>query len=247
MLQTYKLEPGPITLYAQLAGILRERIKSGAWPHGSEIPSLDELAQQFNVARVTARLAMQMLAKEGLVFSHRGRRSVVTYASAPDVTPLFMSIDLISPTTPAYQITILSLEEVSAEQLGEPFSGVSSGQYMCLRKTDAEGGMPYSTSTHFIALPVFRQFPKGAEKDVKIARLMRDHTLGILTECGDRVSVGAAEVEEAQQLECPLSAPVARIRRIFMDGDQNILYYAQLTFRGDRFGIERDITSMILG
>lgn len=246
-MQNYKLEPGPVTLYAQLAGILREQIKSGAWPHGSDIPSLEELAQQFNVARVTVRLAMQMLSKEGLVSSHRGRRSMVTYSSAQDKNPLFMSFDLISPTTPDYRITVLSREEVAQEQLGEPFTGVPRGRYMCLRKTDAEGGMPYSTSTHFIALPIYRKFPEGAEDEIKIARLMRDNTRGILAECRDRVMVAAAELEEAQQLECQLSAPVARVRRVFMDADKHILYYAQLTFRGDRFGIERDITSMIKG
>lgn len=244
-MQNYKLEPGPVTLYAQLAGILREQIKSGAWPHGSAIPTLEELAQQFNVARVTVRLAMQMLAKEGLVSSHRGRRSVVTYSSAQDKTPLFMSFDLISPTTPDYLITVISREEVAQEQLGEPFTGVPHGPYMCLRKIDAEGGLPYSASTHFIALPIYRKFPEGADQDIKIARLLRDHTRGILAECRDRVAVGAAELEEAQQLGCQLSAPVARVSRIFMDANQHILYYAQLTFRGDRFGLERDITSMI--
>lgn len=247
MLQNYKLEPGPITLYAQLAGILRERIKSGAWPHGSEIPSLEELAQQFNVARVTVRLAMQMLSKEGLVSSHRGRRSVVTYASAPDKNPLYLSFDLISPTSPEYRITILSRQEVEAEQLGEPFFGTAQGRYLCVRKIDVEGGMPYSTSTHFISLPVYQRFPDKAEEDVKLTRLVRDATRGVLAECHERIGVGAADPEESQHLECQLSAPVARVRRVFVNAEQNILYCARFTYRGDRFGIERDITSMILG
>ncbi len=56
----------------QLASILREKIRSGEWPSGHELPSLDELSEQYGVARVTARQATQVLMGEGLVSSARG-------------------------------------------------------------------------------------------------------------------------------------------------------------------------------
>jgi len=244
-MQTYRLEPGPVTLYAQLAGVLRERVKSGAWANGTDIPTLEELAEEFGVARVTVRQAMQTLMKEGLVSSQRGRRTFVTYSPAADKNPLFLSINMVSSVTPDYQIKLVSRDEVTEGYLGDPFTGTPRGTYLRLRKVDLESGEPYSTSTHFIAMPIYKRFPKGAEEQIKIARLVRDKTRQVLDKCRERVTVGAADVEESQLLNCPLSAPVARVRRIFTDAKGDILYYAQLTFRSDRFGIERDTTDMI--
>lgn len=241
----YKLETGPVALYAQLAAILRERIKSGEWANGSGMPTLEDLAAQFSVARITVRQAMQILVKEGLVSSQRGRRTLVTYSATRDKTPLFVSIDLVSSVTPDYKVTVLSRDTVSASYLGSPFYGTPRGQYMRFRKVDHEGGLPYSTSTHFIAKAIYNRFPPGADAEIKIARLVRDKARAQIVECRERVTVGASDLDESQQLECPFSAPVARINRVFLDAHGDILYCAMLTFRSDRFGIERDITGMI--
>ena len=244
---SFRLESGPVTLYAQVAGILREQIRSSAWPDGEGIPSLEELAVQFNVARVTVRQAMQMLIQEGLVSSQRGRRSFVTYKAPVDRNPLFASINLISSNSPDYATTIISRDEVPASYIEAPFMGVPNGPYMRVRKVDHESGTPYSTSTTFVALSVYRRFPKDAEDQVKIARLVRDKARARLTECRERITVGAADVEEAKLLQTHLSAPVARVRRIFTDASNHILYYGESTYRSDRFGIERDITAQIKG
>ncbi|VTU27156.1 putative HTH-type transcriptional regulator YurK [Variovorax sp. PBL-H6] len=241
----YRLESGPVTLYAQLAGILRERVKSGVWPNGAEIPTLEELAAEFNVARVTVRQAMQILMKEGLVSSQRGRRTFVTYTPAEDKNPLFLSINMVSSITPRYEINIISRDNVPEGYLGDPYMGKARGPYMRIRKVDFESGEPYSVSTHFISLPIYKRFGKVGEEQVKIARLVRDKSRGALHLCHERVTVDAADLEESQLLKCPLSAPVARIRRVFLDAKGDILYYALLTFRSDRFGIERDTTEMI--
>lgn len=247
MTSSFRLEPGPVTLYAQLAGILRERIKGGTWPNGGEIPTLEELAAEFSVARVTVRQAMQILIKEGLVSSQRGRRTFVTYAPAEDKSPLFLSIDMLNAVTPNYEASVISRDEVPESYLGEPFMGSPRGRYMRIRKVDSERGEPYSLSTNFVAMSVYKRFGKVGEDQVKIARLVRDKARNTLASCNERVTVGAADLEESQFLTCPLGAAVARIRRVFLDGKGDILYYGQLTYRGDRFGIERDITEMVKG
>jgi len=232
-------------LYAQVAAILRERIRAGAWPDGEGIPTLEELATQFNVARVTVRQAMQTLIQEGLVSSQRGRRSFITYKPPVDRNPLFASINLVASISPDYSTIIISRDEVPANYIEAPFLGVADGSYIRIRKVDNESGTPYSMSTNFVSLPLYRRFPKDAEMQVKIARLVRDKARSTLAECRERIMVGAADVEESQRLQSHLSAPVARVRRIFIDTRGQILYYGESTYRSDRFGIERDITAQI--
>ena len=56
--------------YLEIESWLRERTRDGL--PGSLLPSESELASQFQVSRMTARQAVQNLAKEGLVVRRRG-------------------------------------------------------------------------------------------------------------------------------------------------------------------------------
>ena len=48
---------GPMPRYAQLAGVLRQRIARNRWPPGTKLPTLEALMDEFDVARVTVRHA----------------------------------------------------------------------------------------------------------------------------------------------------------------------------------------------
>ena len=62
-----------VSLYIQVANILRFAILSGTIAPGSRLPTVVELADHFKVARITIREAIRVLAEEGLLASGRGR------------------------------------------------------------------------------------------------------------------------------------------------------------------------------
>ena len=68
----------PVPLYSQLADLLRQRIAGGAWAPGSKAPSLEALVEEFKVARVTVRQAIEILSREGLLLPQRGRGTFVS-------------------------------------------------------------------------------------------------------------------------------------------------------------------------
>jgi GntR family transcriptional regulator len=68
----------PIPRYVQLADLFRQRVDKGEWQPGRRLPSIDELMAQFDVARVTVRQAIALLADEGLLSPERGRGTFVT-------------------------------------------------------------------------------------------------------------------------------------------------------------------------
>jgi DNA-binding GntR family transcriptional regulator len=51
--------------YRQVAAILRERIQTGRYPPGMRLPSINDLVQEFGVARTTAGKALRLLVTEG--------------------------------------------------------------------------------------------------------------------------------------------------------------------------------------
>jgi GntR family transcriptional regulator len=68
---------GKTPVYLQIAAILRDEIERGVYPPGRPVPSETRLMQRYDVARLTARKAVRVLAKEGLVEVVPGRGAYV--------------------------------------------------------------------------------------------------------------------------------------------------------------------------
>ena len=68
--------------YLQLADLFRQRIAKGQWALGEKLPSLFELVQEFDVARVTVRQAIDVLRRDGLVDPVQGRGTCHRQAGA---------------------------------------------------------------------------------------------------------------------------------------------------------------------
>jgi GntR family transcriptional regulator len=92
---------------------------------------------------------------------------------------------------------------------------------------------------------LYRRFRKNAELHSKLARLVRDWARPPLTSAIERITVSSATFDEAQLLACPLSAPVARVQRIFLDEKGRVLYAGWSVYRGDRFFIERELIEQV--
>ena len=58
--------------YAQLAGILKQRISDGTFQPGARLPSEAAIAERFGISAMTARKAMGLLAEEGLLSRVQG-------------------------------------------------------------------------------------------------------------------------------------------------------------------------------
>ncbi|WP_257456598.1 GntR family transcriptional regulator [Archangium lipolyticum] len=67
----------PLPLYLQLARYLRGLISSGKFGHRDALPSERELAERFEVSRVTVRKALKELLDEGLLQQRQGAGTFV--------------------------------------------------------------------------------------------------------------------------------------------------------------------------
>lgn len=77
----------PIPLYRQLADMLADRIRQGDYDRGDRIPSEHQLAARHNIGRPTARQAVDVLVRKGVVTRRRGAGTFV--CEAPREVGLF--------------------------------------------------------------------------------------------------------------------------------------------------------------
>ena len=66
------LPDDPRAPYLQIADALRTAIRGGQFPPGSQIPSTNDLAMTYGVARNTVRSAVGKLTEEGLLVPRHG-------------------------------------------------------------------------------------------------------------------------------------------------------------------------------
>lgn len=66
-----------VPLYKQIASIIINRIKNNELKYGEKIPSETELANEFNVSRITIRSAISDLVENGIVERRQGKGTFV--------------------------------------------------------------------------------------------------------------------------------------------------------------------------
>ena len=68
-----KLKRGHSPLYLQLRNEIRRKIETGEYPPGTAIPSEKQLAEHYGVHRLSVRIALDALLREGLLKSSQGK------------------------------------------------------------------------------------------------------------------------------------------------------------------------------
>jgi GntR family transcriptional regulator len=224
--------------YSQLASVLRQRIVGGEWPLGHRLPTVEELARQFGLAKVTVRQALAILAQENLTLSERGRGTHVRGSGAKIHSAIQRAINDVTAGAGTFEIRILEKSSRAslprlADDEGEPF-----GDYTLLRKLHLYDGEPFCLAEFYVATDVFRKFPRGAESKLKIVHLI-GQTVGIEASVSRQtLTVEPAGYEFARLLGYPIAAPVAKIRHNLCDARERIVTIGSAWYRGDRFMLD---------
>lgn len=78
----------PVPVYFQIEMDLKQRIILQEWSIGQQLPGEMELAQQYDVSRITLRQALAELEKDGIIRKERGRGSFLAANPVPYINSL---------------------------------------------------------------------------------------------------------------------------------------------------------------
>jgi GntR family transcriptional regulator len=217
-----------------MADILRGRINRHEWPAGSLIPTLEALADEFKVARVTARQAVQLLAREGLLAPRRGHGTVVTRADeAPNTVVMKTSLESLAAMYESTSARILTFDESHAMPPLAPGVGKLGSSYVFMRRVHFTSGKPYAVIALYLLHEVFQRAPDEFRTRAVIPQLLRMKRSVRIARAQQTVSIGTADADTARLLEVSVGTPVAQVTRVFLDRQERILYYADVLYRGD--------------
>ena len=232
---------GPMPRYAQLADIFRQRIVRNRWPPGTKLPSLEALMGEFEVARVTVRQAMELLARDGLVSAERGRGTFVTAQPVRDrglmlETSLQALADVYRNDTP--NLTLID-EAAASTRLFER-DGAPAPRYRFMRRVHSRHGEAYCVISIYLDERVFRMAPRRFRRETVIPVLLELPRVSV-ARAWQTLEIGTADVTVARHLGIPANAPVAEVRRVCQDRHGTVIYLGEVTYRGDYIHLEMDL------
>lgn len=132
--------PGQVHKHHRIARVLADEIRAGVHADGTRLPGEHALTRRFSVSRTTLRQALQVLAEQGLISTHAGIGSFVTFGGTPLDDPVGWTPYLIDQDT-ELTAEVLRFEEIQDEELAGEL-GLESAAFLVLDRVRRLPGGP---------------------------------------------------------------------------------------------------------
>jgi GntR family transcriptional regulator len=230
-------ENAPTPLYHQVYTVLRERIRTGAYPVGTLLPGEQELVRLMGVSRITVKRALNELAAGGFVSRHRGRGTVVTFnAAAPVVKGSFENLlDSLRLMGLGTEIELLEVSSEAAPADVADLLGIEP-EAPCQRAVRVRKieGEPFSYLVTHVPADIAAAFKPGDLAHTPLLELL-ERAGREAVEAEQWITACPAEPHIARALGIASGAPLLEIRRVMRDGDGHGVEVLHGYYRPERF------------
>jgi len=236
----------PTPLYFQLYSLLKQSILNGSVPHGTQMPTEQQLAESFGVSRITAKRAMDELAAEELVERRRGRGTHVIYEYRPKPVqaPLVGMLQEIESMARHSDVAVLTCRRLRPPRPIVELLGLESGaRALFLERVRSRDGQPfghYESWTAGLNTPLSKRDFR-AEPRLELFRREGLH----ITHVTQTINATAATEVLARRLETEPGAPLLTLLRHSFttrdDGSEHMVDYLHAHYHPERFQYQMDL------
>jgi GntR family transcriptional regulator len=227
----------PTPLYYQMYTLLKNRIMDGSIPHGTQMPTEQQLAEAFSVSRITAKRAMDELSGEELVDRRRGKGTHVTHHYEPETVeaPLLGMLEKLSSMGRKTKVKVLDVGLLVPPGDIQVDLGLDSGEkaHRVVRVRYSDDGTPFA---HHISWTV------GITSGFTERELEQRVRLDILKENGievnrieQTISATAAQDFIAKELGMEIGDPVLTLLRRSYTADGKVVDVLYCHYHPKRF------------
>jgi GntR family transcriptional regulator len=225
----------PLPLYHQLADWLLARIRDGAYPPGSRIPSEPALARRFGIGRPTVRQATDLLVRRRCLARRRGSGTFVV--TPPERVDLFSLAGTLASFERA-EVPVRTALRKRARRLrvepdpDNPFAGRDA---WFVSRVSHAAGAPVLQEDIYLDPARFPDLDRHSLAGRSLSRLVEEQ-YHLRPESADQtfrvVRAGAAR---AAALGCAASQPLLLVKRTLHFPGAPAAIFAELACRTDRF------------
>lgn len=240
-----KLKDG-IPRHTQITQWLRAQIESGEFKPDEKLPSENELANKFDVSRVTIRRALQSLENEEMIYRCQGLGSFVKDERTPHnlVRLTDFNEDMARAGLDASS-KVISFETVDAQFWLEDILNIEPGtKVIQIDRLRLGDGKPVAFDSTWLPILYGQLLDKEALKESTIYKQLEDkYEIPVVRGCY-RMSAELADEHLAGHLDVPEKSALFLIDRISYTIGEKPVYYQKRYYRNDKvmyqMTLERD-------
>jgi len=230
-----------VPLYLQVASVMRQRIERREWLPRQKIPTLVELEEEFQVARVTVRQAVNILQEEGLLDSQQGRGTFVV--EKPIIRHWVKLATSWNVLVESIRDNIPRPIKVANPPLRPNLradEGKLSSKYIFQRSLQFKEDEPYGVVNVHLAQEIYRQSPAAFRQHPALS-VLTDLKGADIQHAHQTVVIGSADPTTAELLGIGLGAPTAECRCVVVNGKGVAIYVADIIYRSDAIQLHIDL------
>ncbi|TWB53119.1 GntR family transcriptional regulator [Rhizobium sp. ERR 922] len=220
--------PG-VSFHRQVYMLLKEEINQGVPAAGFSLPSEDELAARFGVARVTIRTALAALETDGLIERRQGKgtfvRATVTVAPLQSsMADLLVHMRDVSSHT---EVAVLEFEYVGPPAQLRSERGGENALFQRAVRLRSHAGKPLFQITTFVPEHLGRTYSREELAGTPLLDLLKRAHTGYYS--GKQiVSATVADLIVAPRLGLAVGDPLLVVKRRYYDKKGDLVEYLEM-------------------
>ena len=230
-----------IPLYQQVMDLIKNDIDTGTYASGSKIPTEFELADAYQVGRITVRRAVEELVQEGYLTKQQGRG---TFVNAPKLKRKIRQCGEVQSFSDACAVDgmaagarVLARRVVKATSADAVFFGVGEGaELIVVERIRTADGVPIMYESNTFLLCDHDYLREADLSDNSIFKLVADTTGRVPTTSEPcTLEICRADVETARALKVPAGEPLCYMEAFFQDQNRRPLIIGRQRIVGSRY------------
>jgi GntR family transcriptional regulator len=224
-------------LYEQLADGLRQQIADGKLKPGAGLPPESALTSNFRVSRITARKALELLVREGLIERRQGKGTFVAPPKIQqDLHTLRGFAEVMASQGREQAMQVLEFGIVSADVTIARALRLPQGESVLrIKRRHLFRNAPIAFALIYIPQPYARMLTLEQVATTPIYTLLTHQAQIEIKRATQIVRTLAADATMAKLLALPKAAPVMMIERITYSTQEKPVEYIVFYHRGDRY------------
>ena len=235
--------PKNAPLYQQIYDEIKDAIEKGVYAPKERIPSELELAEQYEVSRITVRRAVEELCSDGYLVKQQGRG---TFVSTPHINRQFHASTLQTFTALCAGngmkagAHVIDRQIVPARQNEMEFFGLQKDALLLhIKRVRTADGIPVMLENNAFVLADHPYLQTLADRDLtdnSIFALVAEHSgRAPLKSDPCTVEIALADAQAAPLLEVPVGEPLFYMEAYFTDADERPLLLGRQKIVGSRY------------
>ena len=222
-----------VPLYRQVEEVLEEKIKSGQWEVGYQLPTEQELADLFDVSTITVKRAVIELVNKGYLYRQRGKGTFVSGAEKEQDINSFISLTTENEETHPHELISFSIDEAGSA-IGGKMNVQADAKVIRIERLKIVNGEPMALEYTYLPQKKCMGLKADDIKNQLIYNILKNKF---------NISLGRAKLfikpyivrrEQAERLQVESDTPVFEWERFTYTKQEEIIEYSKFYIRQDK-------------